>query len=438
MEKMKRIFLYMLLLALAIAFAGQNNTPTAAAAPAQQQNLLKNPGFEAPYTNDGAAQDWVRWHRESSPDKFGDCTNGYHKKPRWGNATDFVHGGSTSQFVGNNWDTWAGGMWQTVSVTPGATYRFSFWARGFGAMKNSDPSYGALQMNLKAGADPNGSGLWNDGDVVWGAAGNAHDQWVQFSVQVTATGDKITVFTAADWAVPGVNQCYQFLNIYQDDAELVQVSVPTPTSPPLPTQPPPPPATATPIPPTPTETPIPVTPTETAIPTETASPTPSGGIVCVNAFVDDNANGLHDANEGFMAGVTLTIADATQVVHQTVSAGSDSPTCFTGVAPGAYQIAQVVPGRLEMTTAANTALVVEEGKTYGVEFGSRVRPDDEPAPVATSAVASNNTPTSQETAVSPTTPQTESSTGAMAYVGIGVLVLAVLMLGVLIFMLLRR
>ncbi len=29
------------------------------------QNLLINPGFEGPYTSDGAANGWVRWHQDS-------------------------------------------------------------------------------------------------------------------------------------------------------------------------------------------------------------------------------------------------------------------------------------------------------------------------------------------------------------------------------------
>ncbi len=433
MVKMKKKYLFFLFFLLTtLTLAGHQTRPTLAA-PAQQTNLLLNPGFEGTYDSNGAAPSWIRWHRESAPDQFGDCLNGYHKLPRWGNAIDFVRSGTTSQYIGNNWDTWSAGMWQTVSVTPGATYRFSFWARGYASMDSSEPSYGGLLMNLRAGADPNGSGLWSDPDVVWGTAGNAHDQWVQFSVQVTATGDKITVFTSANWGVPGVNQCYKFLNTYYDDAELVQVSIPTPTSPPRPTLPP---ATSTPIPPTPTETPIPVTPTETAVPTETPSPTPSGGIICVNAFVDDNANGQRDASEGYMAGVTISIADNTQVLHQVISAGTADPVCFEGIAPGNYQIAQTIPGRLEMTTSANAALTIEQGKTYGVEFGSRVRPTESAAPAT--EVASNN-PTPQATAVSPdATPTEDSSPDWLAVSGVAILGIAVILLAVLIFMVLRR
>jgi hypothetical protein len=161
----------------------------------------------------------------------------------------------------------------------------------------------------------------------------------------------------------------------------------------------------------------------------------------VNAFVDDNANGQRDGNEGYMAGVTISVADSTQVIHQAISAGSADAICFEGLSSGTYQIAQTVPGRLEMTTSANAALAVEAGKTYGVEFGSRVRPADSAAP--TSAIAANNPPP-QVTAVSVTNNTTTNGAvagdgpDALAIAGLGILGLAVVMLGVLIFVVLRR
>jgi cell division septation protein DedD len=409
----------------------------AAAVPPQQTNLLQNPGFESPYNSDGAAGNWVRWDRVSSADQFDDCENGYHKSPRWGQATDYVHGGSSSQYVGNNWDTWAGGVWQTVSVVPGTTYRFTFYGRGYGSMDSSDPSYTGLNMNMKAGIDPNGSGLWSDGDVVWSGIGNPHDTWQQFAVEATATGDKMTVFVAADWGVKGANQCYKFLNTYFDDAALVETAPPaTNTPPPPPTSPPPPPATNTPVPPTATHTPA-ATATNTPIPTDTPSPTPTGATLCVNAFADGNANGQKDDTEGYMAGVTFTVASSGQVVGQLISTGSADPVCLEALPAGSYQIAQIVPARLEMTTAANTTLDVTEGNTFGVEFGSRLRTDDSSDG---QAIADNPEPTPAE-AVPTTAPAAEESGGGLSLLaisGLVVMLLAVVMLGVLIFLVLRQ
>lgn len=431
---MNKNHLVKLLSILLLTMAASQAAP-ANAAPPSQSNLLNNPGFESPYQADGAASNWVRWDRVSDPSLFDDCTNPYRKSPRWGMATDFVHGGGASQYVGNNWDTWAGGVWQTVNVVPGTTYRFTFFGRGYGSMNASDPSYTGLNINMRAGIDPNGSGLWLDSDVVWGASGSPHDRWDQFSVEATATGDKVTVFVAADWAVKGVNQCYKFLNTYFDDASLVSVAPPaTATSPP---PPPPPPATNTPVPPTNTPTPE-VTATITPIPTDTPTPTPTGATICVNAFADDNANGAHDSNEGYMAGVTFTIASNGQVVTQVISPGSEEAVCVDGVMPGSYQIAQIVPGRLEMTTSANAALEVEQGKTYGVEFGSRLRPADAEPTAAGTAVASNPEAATPGEATAGAEAEDTGGLSFLAISGLIVMLLAVVLLGVLIFMVLRQ
>lgn len=412
-----------------------------------QTNLLQNPGFEFPYHDDGAANGWVRWDRVSSEDQFDDCTNGYHKRPHWTAETvsaQFIHSGSVSQHVGNNWDTWAGGVWQNVSVTPGTTYRFSVYAKGRGSNETVPaPSDGSLQMNLRVGIDPNGSGLWSDSDVIWSAAGNPHDQWQQFSIEATATGNTVTVFTAADWGVEGVYQCRQFLDVWFDTAELIAAAPPpTNTPPPAPTQPPPPPVTNTPVPPTATATPE-VTATETAVPTDTPSPvptTPPGGSVCVNAFADDNANGLHDDDEGYMGNVTFSLASDDQVVGQAVSPGSDSPVCFDGLEPGTYEVAQIVPNRLEMTTAATASITVEEGSSVGVEFGSRIRVDATADAESSGgdAVAGNVTPAGEE-GVDVEEPAAANGGSNLATLsGLVVLILAVVLLGVLIFLVLRR
>ncbi|MFQ5434845.1 MAG: hypothetical protein ACE5FD_08210, partial [Anaerolineae bacterium] len=285
----KKQLLKLILLTLMLGLTWQM-APTAV--DAQGANLLTNPGFEQPYQSDGAANGWVRWDQVSDPSTYDDCANGYHKSPKWGAAADFVYDGSYSQAVWNNWDTWSGGVWQNVSVTPGATYEFSFFARGF-AGSPGQPSDNSLNMGIRAGIDPNGSGLWLDSDVVWGGSGSPHDTWQQFTVRATATGNTVTVFTWADWGVPGVGQCREFLNTYYDKAQLVEVA---PAVPPTNTPAPPPPApvaTRTPLPPTATPTPA-ATATNTPVPSPTPSPTPTGATICVNAFADENGNGVHD------------------------------------------------------------------------------------------------------------------------------------------------
>ncbi|HIP73512.1 MAG TPA: hypothetical protein EYH05_19210 [Anaerolineae bacterium] len=368
-------FLFITVLTLVIF----SYAPSGQAAPAQQANLLNNADFEWPYDSDGSASGWGRWFRNSSEDMFDDCTKGYRKRPNWSQETNpaLIKSGGSSQHVGNMWDTWSAGVQQNVAVNPGSTYRFTVWVYTFAS--NNDfpgPSEGGLQSNVKVGIDPNGSGLWNDADVVWSGTINPMDNWQQISVEATATGNQITVFTSANYGVPGVNQCRKHLDFWADAASLVEVGPPPTNTPvPLPTSPPPPPVTNTPIPPTPTWTPE-VPPTATAVPpTETPIP-PTGGTICVNAFADENANGIKDDNEGYMGNVTFTVAQGTQIIGQAISTGTETPACFAGLEPGDYQVAQTVPGRLEMTTAGNTTVAVQPDQIVGVEFGSRIRPDD--------------------------------------------------------------
>ncbi|HRQ36477.1 MAG TPA: hypothetical protein PLD25_01000 [Chloroflexota bacterium] len=437
---MNKQILKLLPIALLFLLLGQVNKTNA------QTNLLQNASFEMPYQANGEANSWGRWHRNSSQDQFNDCANGYAKLPHWSPETNpvLVRNGSVSQHVGNQWDTWNAGVFQTVPVTPGQVYRFSLWAYSFGSNNNfPGPSEGGLQSNVRVGIDPNGSGLWNDADVVWGATANPLDTWQQVSVEVTATGNQISVFTSANWGVQGVNQCRAHLDTWFDAAELIQVGPPPTNTPaPLPTQPPPPPqpvVTNTPVPPTPTFTPE-VPPTNTPVPTDTPVPTNTpvpGGTICVNAFADDNANGQRDENEGFMGGVTFTIASSTQLVAQAVSNGSPQPVCFEGLDAGSYTVTQIVPGALEMTTAASATLELGVGQVIGVEFGSRVR-SSVPTAVATEVAAAPDATIPPPVDNSGSTSSSSSSgVSWLAVGGLLLLVTAVALLGVLVFLVLR-
>jgi hypothetical protein len=298
-------------------------------------------------------------------------------------------------------------------------------------------------MNMRAGIDPNGSGLWNDADVVWGAAGSPHDTWQQFTVEATATGNQITVFTSADWGVTGVNQCRQFLDTWYDAASLVAQTPATNTPAPQPTQAAPT-ATATFAPaPTggvPTEPAAATVVATLATPTETATPAGTS-TVCVNAFLDTNGNGLHDADEGYVAGVTLTVAQGNAVIGQAVSTGTETPVCFGNLPAGTYQVAQTLPPSLEMTTQANATITVGEGQTVGLEFGSRLRQ------LVDETATAGAQPAATETAVpgvaTPTAPggQNTGTGGApnwLVFLGIGAILVGVVLLGVLLFMVLRR
>lgn len=431
---MKRTLLYIFVLALLVVVIGHSQTAVA------QGNLLQNASFEQPYDAGGAANGWGRWHRDGG--NFSDCSTGYAKQPHWSAELNpaLVRDGSASQHVGNNWDTWNGGVFQTVAVTPGSTYRFTVWAYSFGSNNNfPGPSDGGLNSNIRVGIDPNGSGLWNDADVVWSGSINPLDNWQSISVEVAATGNQISVFTAANWGVSGVNQCRKHLDSWFDQAELVVVGPPPTNTPlPAPTQPPAPLVTNTPVPPPPTNTPE-VQPTSTAVPTNTPVPTDTavpGGSLCVNAFADDNANGSRDANEGYMGSVTFTISSATQLVGQAISSGTANPVCFEGLAAGDYTVTQIVPAALQMTTAGNTAVALQVGQVVGVEFGSRVSTAAPTAVTTEVAVVPTANTDGQADGESGTT-SSSSGPSLLTIGGLALLAGAVVLLGVLVFLGLR-
>jgi hypothetical protein len=196
-------------------------------------------------------------------------------------------------------------------------------------------------MNVRAAIDPNGNEQWTDSDVVWGPTSSPHDNWQQFSIDAKATGDKMTVFTSANFGIPGVNQCRQFLDTWYDNAELVMISEAAPPA-------------ATPE-------------------TQPSEQSTSGVTICVNAFHDVNANGLHDPNEGYMPDVTFTVANQNAIVGTVISDGTENAKCFLNLEVGMYQVAQQVPAQYQMTSAANVAVEAPVDSTVSVEFGSRVR-----------------------------------------------------------------
>lgn len=436
MKKTHLILLFPFLVTLVLT---TQLTSGAMAVPPQQTNLLTNASLEDPY-NSGAANGWARWHDGSTGDfKPEGCSDTYYFQPEWDRETNpaLVVDGSVSQHIGNQFDTWHAGVMQNVAVTPGSLYRFTFWAIGRASNEQyPTPSDSSVNLGVRAGIDPNGSGLWYDGDIVWGGAGSPHDggnqaNWQQFTVEARAAANVITVFASAN--VAGANQCRAHLDVWFDNAQLVEVAPPPTNTPlPLPTSPP---ATNT---PTATAT-LDVTVTNTPEPTETPTNTPeppTGGIICVNAFADENSNGQHEEIEGSMAGVTFTIVRDGEVVGQGISSGPE-PICFDGLEAGSYQVAQTVPAALEMTTGANAELTLSEGQTIRVEFGSRLRPQEEVSSSPSSTTVDADTDLVDE-ALGTEAEENGFGSSLLAVSGLAALFLGVIMAGVLIFLVLRQ
>jgi len=446
MTRIKRGLLLALVL-VGVLFTSHANKVEAVEYSLLQTNLLQNPGFEEPYGN-GVAQGWGPQHADqNSNPKPDNCSDYYTVLPKWSPelATgSLILEGGRSQHIGNQFDTWNAVVMQDVDVSAGSTYRFSFYSTGRASNEQYPAaSDGAVNLGVRAGIDPNGGGSMLSGSIVWGGSGSPHmsggdANWQQFSVEATAVGSKITVFVSANTG--GANQCRAHLDVWFDKAELVTAGpAPTNTAPPPPPPPPQPVATNTPVPPPPTATPeIPPTATlvPTAIPTNTPE-TPSGGEICANAFADANKNGIHDIDEGWMAGVTLSLIQDEKVVGTGVSTGTEISVCFQQLS-GIYHIAQTVPRNLEMTNAPVTnPIEAVDGASHYVPFGSwfASETDGETVAEATPGQGADNQGNSGE---NESGSNDDNGTNPLALVGLGAIVLAIVLLGALIVILLRQ
>ena len=413
-----------------------------------QSNIVQNPSFEEPYSN-GLAQSWAPQHNNYNVDpKPANCSAAYGVKPTWSPEfnSDIILDAGRSQHIGNMHDTWDAVVMQTVPVSPGSTYRFSFWSTGRASQDQYPaPSDTSVNLRVQAGIDPAGRGnfVTYANEITWGAAGSPHmsggqGNWQQFFVEATATGSAITVFARAN--LSGAGQCRTHLDVWFDKAELVAAGPPpTSTSPPLPTAPPQPVATNTPVPPPPTATseiPPTETPLPTPVPTDTPPP-PQGGVICVNAFADDNANGQRDDDEGYMAGVTFTIVQDNKVVAQGISTGTATAVCFVDIDPGTYLVAQTVPRSLEMTTSGEATIEVFDGSTTSLEFGSRIKSDFGEDNISEVPLQTPEGSGSEEGSDSSNSGSDEGP-NVLALVGLGAIFVAILMLGFLIVLLLRQ
>jgi hypothetical protein len=223
------------------------------------ENLLENPSFEGEYasyvppeghpdcpadicTTAQMAPGWTPWWRSNSglPDDY-DRNPEY--KATWPadlGATgpgDRVRSGVHAQQYFSFYGTHIAGVYQQVPVTPGRTYRFCIWGHSWSAGEYVDyyenpptipdidyvsgPQFGIMMQRV--GIDPLGGTEWPvDGtgeNIVWGPAREQYDYWGQFSVEIAAEAETLTVYTLSDpmWAVRNND-------VYWDDAALVELA----------------------------------------------------------------------------------------------------------------------------------------------------------------------------------------------------------------------
>jgi hypothetical protein len=366
-----------------------------------QSQLLANGGLDS-FDGSGLATSWSRWWEEVPNPGTGSLD--YAGKPDWApeNNPTFTQGGQ-SQHIGTTWNPWHAGIYQTITVPAGAQIHITAMGRVFANAKDFPaPSDVTDDARMQIGADPNGSTDWWTGNVQWSAAGNPHDTWQTFSLDVTAgPNGKVTIFLGANFK--GESRFHQDTWWENATAQIVNIqptAAPTnvpPTAAPTSSAPKP---TATLIPPTAAPTEVPVTPSPeppTAVPTLAESPTPDTrpGSACVVAFEDSNGNGGFDNGEKLIANSVVKVQGTTQATYTTD--GANEPYCFASLPSGAYQFSVTLPAGYAPTTGNLVVVNIVPGTQAQVVFGaqsSRLSTDSTAAaPVTTTPSSGTSTST---------------------------------------------
>ncbi len=240
---------------------------------AQDNNLLENPGFEAPFeTIDGnppreVAQGWSPWHipaADGSP-SFANAQPEY--APTAPDSTRIL-AGEDAQLITSFFATHDGGVWQQVTgVTAGDNLRFSIFAYVWSTVFDElDVSEQDGDVFVQVGIDPTGSTDPESDTIVWSAAGvEQYDAYNEYEIEAEATGDTVTVFVRTTIGIPLKNNF-----IYLDEASLTasdEQPLPVESNTPEP-------PTETPVPPSETAEPPSATPEQPTATSEPPSETP--------------------------------------------------------------------------------------------------------------------------------------------------------------------
>lgn len=418
-----------MLFALAIFSA-----PAWAASVQQDANLLTNPSFEGgtyDQVADGVTHvpnGWVAWW----------STAGGLYKPAYEieQHPPHVRDGSSAARYYTAYTNHDAGLYQQVNVTAGTTYRFVAW--GF-IWSTNDPvvdTPSTADSNLRIGIDPKGGTDPFASSVVWSGAVSARDTYQKFTVEAKAEASKITVFLRNTTLWPMARN-----DAFWDDTALRAVSGSGSGA--QATNPPPQSVRATPdangrivhtvgvgdtlsyiawlygVPmdqirrlnnlqgdivvlgtklviqegytPTPAPTVEPTissTPEATEIaelpPEEGGAEQPAaGGVgsICVMGYVDVNGNGIREADEGRLAGVTFMVNNGTEMVGTYTTDGVSEPYCFSNLPTGTY----IISWTGENLTATNNqtwSVELTAGSILTREFGIKPIGGAEAAPEA--------------------------------------------------------
>src|SRR5512139_947828 len=203
-----------------------------------QSNLLQNPGFELPYTDNQQANGWGRYRitipkpEDASQLQYSNSANFSAETNPSGSYPELMHGGSSSQHIGLQQDPWIAGVKQTVSNIPAGTQVvFCAFSRIYANNTNygkGEPSVSGYEGRSQVGIFPDGEANVDTAGVAWSGTVNPHDSWQQIctpTVTVGASG-KVTVFTRNDWR--GFAAVH--LDSWWDDASLTAQGQAQPTA----------------------------------------------------------------------------------------------------------------------------------------------------------------------------------------------------------------
>lgn len=207
MERLLRIAIVVGLLGLFLVAPVQGADP----------NLIKNGSFEEGFLGNGVGKDWTAFSNG------GHCNYGWHPdnwKPvvwdgQWSQLIEINTGGQE----GIEPDRYAG-IYQTVEVVPGATYRLTI--RGMVRSTEGSTAVSKYGYRVQWAIDYNGGTDWRalDGcckeawhEMNWYEWPRTSPGWFEtFSTDVKATSNKMTLFIRCwkKWGTPNQEADYNF------------------------------------------------------------------------------------------------------------------------------------------------------------------------------------------------------------------------------------
>jgi LysM repeat protein len=195
---------------------------------AQSGNLLQNPGFELPYTNNQQAEGWGRYRitiekpTDASALQYSVTANFNAETNSSGRFPELIHAGEASQHIGQQQDPWIAGVKQSVGNIPaGSQVVFCAFNRLYANNDNygKAPSVYSYEGRSQVGIFPDGAVNYDMPGIVWSGVVNPHDNWQQICTPAVTVGGSgtVTVFTRNDWR----GYAAVHLDSWWDDASLI-------------------------------------------------------------------------------------------------------------------------------------------------------------------------------------------------------------------------